>query len=144
MKKCMASKICRIFDCDVKFIWDLTTDPSHYEWRSDLSLVQFKKNSKYFIEYYKNGNINEFKILDKDKYKFYRLAIKNKKFIGRLEFEFYPIGKNKTKVIFCKKIYVKNPIKRFFAKYLWDIKKLHLEYVNNIEDTVYKYKTFNV
>ena len=138
MKKCMDSKIFTVLNYNIEDVWNIITYFKDYKWRRNVSHVQLTNSPNTFIEYYKNGNINTFKILEKINCRYYKLKIINKKFIGIWECFLYPLKGNRTQLVFLKTIYVKNPIKRFFAKHLWNIRKLQIEYIEDIKNTLRK------
>lgn len=143
MKKCMNSKICTVLNYNIKDVWNIITHFNNYKWRSNISYVQSINNSNSFIEYYKNGDINTFKILEKINYRYYKLKIINKKFVGIWECCLYPLKENRTQVVFLKTIYIKNPIKRFFAKHLWNIRKLQIQYIADMKN-ILEESSYNV
>lgn len=129
----MSSRICHIFNFNLKDVWNVVTDIKSCDWRSDTLYIQITEGGKGFIEYYKNGNVNIFKILEKNKYRYYKLKIINKNFKGIWEGSFYPLKNNRTQIVFSKKIYVEKSIKRFLAKHLWNIRNLQIQYIKDVE-----------
>nr|WP_317283957.1 hypothetical protein [uncultured Sellimonas sp.] len=55
------------FLCTVEKVWNVVTDLSHYQWRSDIDSVKVI-DSRHFLEVTKDGTQTRFTVTDKKEY----------------------------------------------------------------------------
>ena len=105
------------FLCPVEKIWDVVTDLSDYEWRSDLSKIEVI-DDRNFIEYTKDGFETKFNVTDKEIYKFWEFDLENKNIKGHWSGKFYKQG-DRTTLDFTEDVTAKNFLmKPFVGTYL--------------------------
>ena len=66
----------KIFDFDIKIVWNTVTNLKKYHWRSDISRVNVI-NEKEFVEITQSGYLTTFKIIKEEKYKYWERKIAN-------------------------------------------------------------------
>lgn len=76
MKNMILSNCKKEFDCDLEKVWDVVTDNTKYEWRSDVSKIEIIDGT-HFTEYDKNNFPTHFCITKKEYPSEYRFDIKN-------------------------------------------------------------------
>ena len=127
----------KIFDFDIKIVWNTVTNLKKYHWRSDISRVNVI-NEKEFVEITQSGYLTTFKIIKEEKYKYWEFKVDNSNMKGIWKGEFLTEN-GKTKVKFVEnlkakkvwlitilKIYVKRQQKiymRDLEKYLYENSK---------------------
>ncbi|UWD49509.1 hypothetical protein NYR90_04570 [Clostridioides difficile] len=132
MKKCRVAEISAYFDTDVETVWDIVTNNHDYEWRSDISKIEISDDGSTFIEYNKDGNSTKFTITEKTKNKLYKFDMENKFFYGNWQGEFFE-NNGKTKIVFIENIYVKNPIIKILSYIFMNLKKIQIQYVEDLK-----------
>ncbi|MGO0907500.1 SRPBCC family protein [Clostridioides difficile] len=132
MKKCRVSEITAYFNTDVETVWNIVTDNSDYKWRSDISKIEVSDDGSTFIEYNKDGNSTKFTVTEKTKNKLYKFNMENKFFYGNWQGEFFEED-GKTKIVFIENIYVKNPIIKILSYLFMNLKKIQLQYVEDLK-----------
>lgn len=132
MKKCRVAEISAYFDTDVETVWNIVTNNHDYEWRSDISKIEISDDGSTFIEYNKNGNSTKFTITEKTKNKLYKFDMENKFFYGNWQGEFFEEN-GKTKIVFIENIYVKNPIIKILSYLFMNLKKIQMQYVEDLK-----------
>ncbi len=118
------------FLCPVEKIWDVVTDLSHYEWRSDISKIEVV-NDKKFIEYTKDGFKTQFYITAKETYNIWEFHMENENMKGTWSGRFYGQGDRTTldftENVTVKKIFLKPFVGAYLRKqqkqYFIDLKK---------------------
>lgn len=120
----------RIFDFDLKIVWDIVTNLKKYHWRSDISRVDII-NEKEFVEITQNGYLTTFTIIKEEKYKYWEFEVDNSNMEGVWKGEFL-IENGKTKVKFVENLKAKKiwliPILKIYVKrqqkiYMRDLEK---------------------
>lgn len=132
MKKCRVAEISAYFDTDVETVWNIVTNNHDYEWRSDISKIEISDDGSTFIEYSKDGNSTKFTITEKTKNKLYKFDMENKFFYGNWQGKFFEEN-GKTKIVFIENIYVKNPIIKILSYLFMNLKKIQMQYVEDLE-----------
>ena len=127
------SEITADFQSDVKTVWNVVTNNSDFNWRSDLSKVEVLENGKEFIEYTKEGFSTKFKITKKEEYSRYEFEMQNKNFIGYWSGNFIQTKDGETKVIFKESIAIKNPIIEILSYLFMNLKKIQITYINDVK-----------
>lgn len=111
-------------------IWNIITNNTDYQWRSDLSKIEIIDDNQ-FIEYDKNNFPTHFKIIKKEYLERYEFEIENSNIKGYWIGQFEPKENNTTKLIFIEQIEVKNAIMKLLAKpYL---KKQQKQYIKDLK-----------
>lgn len=132
MKKCRVAEISAYFDTDVETVWNIVTNNHDYEWRSDISKIEISDDGSTFIEYNKDGNSTKFTVTEKTKNKLYKFNMENKFFYGNWQGKFFEEN-GKTKIVFIENIYVKNPIIKILSYLFMNLKKIQMQYVEDLE-----------
>lgn len=120
-----------IFHVPVATVWDVVTNNNEVSWRTDLSHVKVV-DLTHFIEYTKNGNETSFIITKKEPYHLYSFEMENAMFSGVWFGTFEALDENTTKIRFEEQIEVKNPVMRFLAKFLMNIKAIQKQYITDL------------
>lgn len=129
MKK---STITAIFKADIKKVWEVVTNNSKYEWRSDLNKIDISVDGNSFTEYTKDNTPTKFNITLKKPYERYEFDITNKNMNGHWSGGFSIANKNGTQIEFTEELSVNNPIMNLFvglylkkqqSLYIADLKK---------------------
>ena len=125
------SNIKKQFSCDRNKLWDIITDNSNYEWRSDLSKIEIIDDT-HFVEYTKNNFPTYFTITSKEKLKEYKSDLENTNLKGKWIGIFKELPNGNIELDFTEEIEVNNFIMKIFAKsylksqqkrYMRDLKK---------------------
>ena len=120
----------RIFDFDLKIVWDVVTNLKKYHWRSDISRVDLI-NEKKFVEITKSGYLTTFTIIKEEKYKCWEFKVDNSNMEGIWKGEFL-VENERTKVRFIENLKVKKiwliPVLKIYVKrqqkiYMRDLEK---------------------
>ena len=118
------------FLCPVEKVWDVVTDLSDYEWRSDISKIEVI-DDKNFVEYTKEGFKTQFHVTSREVYKIWEFDMENENMKGRWSGKFYRQG-DKTTLDFTEDVTSKKMLLRPFVglylkkqqkQYLADLKK---------------------
>lgn len=129
MKK---STITAIFKADIKKVWEVVTNNSKYEWRSDLNKIDISVDGNSFTEYTKDNTPTKFNITLKKPYERYEFDITNKNMNCHCSGVFSIANKNGTQIEFTEEVSVNNPIMSLFvglylkkqqSLYIADLKK---------------------
>lgn len=120
----------RIFDFDLKIVWDVVTNLKKYHWRSDILRVDLI-NEKKFVEITKSGYLTTFTIIKEEKYKYWEFKVDNSNMEGVWKGEFL-VENERTKVRFIENLKVKKiwliPVLKIYVKrqqkiYMRDLEK---------------------
>jgi len=109
------SNIKKQFSCDRNKLWDIITDNSNYEWRSDLSKIEIIDDT-HFVEYTKNNFPTYFTITSKEKLKEYKFDLENTNLKGKWIGIFKELPNGNIELDFTEEIEVNNFIMKIFAK----------------------------
>ena len=109
------SNIKKQFSCDRNKLWDIITDNSNYEWRSDLSKIEIIDDT-HFVEYTKNNFPTYFTITSKEKLKEYKFDLENANLKGKWIGIFKELPNGNIELDFTEEIEVNNFIMKIFAK----------------------------
>ncbi len=109
------SNIKKQFSCDRNKLWDIITDNSNYEWRSDLSKIEIIDDT-HFVEYTKNNFPTYFTITSKEKLKAYKFDLENTNLKGKWIGIFKELPNGNIELDFTEEIEVNNFIMKIFAK----------------------------
>ena len=109
------SNIKEQFSCDRNKLWDIITDNSNYEWRSDLSKIEIIDDT-HFVEYTKNNFPTYFTITSKEKLKEYKFDLENTNLKGKWIGIFKELPNGNIELDFTEEIEVNNFIMKIFAK----------------------------
>ena len=109
------SNIKKQFSCERNKLWDIITDNSNYEWRSDLSKIEIIDDT-HFVEYTKNNFPTYFTITSKEKLKEYKFDLENTNLKGKWIGIFKELPNGNIELDFTEEIEVNNFIMKIFAK----------------------------
>lgn len=109
------SNIKKQFSCDRNKLWDIITDNSNYEWRSDLSKIEIIDDT-HFVEYTKNNFPTYFTITSKEKLKEYKFDLENTNLKGKWIGIFKELPNGNIELDFTEEIEVNNFIMKIFVK----------------------------
>ena len=109
------SNIKKQFSCDRNKLWDIITDNSNYEWRSDLSKIEIIDDT-HFVEYTKNNFPTYFTITSKEKLKEYKFDLKNANLKGKWIGIFKELPNGNIELDFTEEIEVNSFIMKLLAK----------------------------
>ena len=109
------SNIKKQFSCDRNKLWDIITDNSNYEWRSDLSKIEIIDDT-HFVEYTKNNFPTYFTITSKEKLKEYKFDLENTNLKGKWIGIFKELPNGNIKLDFTEEIEVNSFIMKLLAK----------------------------
>lgn len=109
------SNIKKEFNCDIKKLWNIITDNTHCNWRSDLSKIEIIDDT-HFIEYTKNNYPTYFTITTKINLKEYKFDIKNSNIKGKWIGIFKELENGNVLLDFREEIETNNIIMKLFAK----------------------------
>lgn len=109
------SNIKKEFNCDIKKLWNIITDNTHCNWRSDLSKIEIIDDT-HFIEYTKNNYPTYFTITTKINLKEYKFDIKNSNIKGKWIGIFKELKNGNVLLDFREEIETNNIIMKLFAK----------------------------
>lgn len=126
--------ITALFSCDIKTVWDIVTDNTDTDWRTDLSRVEVTGPDR-FDEYTKDGFVTHFCITAKNACREYRFTMENRNMSGSWSglFESCDGG---TKITFAEEVSVKNPVMNLFVKSY--LKRQQARYIADLEKAVAK------
>lgn len=129
------SNIKKEFNCNIEKLWDIITDNTKYNWRSDLSKIEIT-DDKHFIEYAKNNYPTYFTITSKINLKEYRFDIENTNMKGKWIGIFKRLENGKILLDFTEEIETNNFLIKLLAKpYL---KSQQKRYMNDLEKEINK------
>lgn len=111
MKK---STITATFKADIKKVWEVVTNNSKYDWRSDLSKIDVSSDENSFTEYTKDNFPTEFNITLKKPCERYEFDMTNNNMSGHWTGIFSSVN-NGTQIEFTEEVSVNNPIMNLFA-----------------------------
>ncbi|MEG0664490.1 MAG: polyketide cyclase [Clostridia bacterium] len=126
-----SSTIVSSFKSPVEKVWNIVTDNTTYNWRSDLSKIIVSEDQKCFFEFTKDGFQTKFSITVKKPYEKYEFDINNKNITGHWTGMFFSENSG-TRIEFTEEITAKNPIMNLFISsflkkqqnlYIIDLKK---------------------
>lgn len=118
----------KIFNSNIKSIWEIVTSLKIYQWRSDLSKIEIL-NDKQFIEYTKDGYATTFTITAKEPYKRYEFDMENDNMKGHWTGLFIKKG-SQTEIKFTENVIAKKLIIKPFVKFY--LKKQQLQYISDL------------
>jgi len=123
------------FNCNIEKIWNVVTDNSNYEWRSDLNKIEIL-DDEHFTEYDKSNYPTYFTITSKKKFEEYKFDIKNSHMEGKWTGLFKELDKGKVELDFTEEMEVKNILMKILAKSY--LKKQQKRYINDLEKEINK------
>lgn len=126
MKK--ATVIAR-FHSSIETVWNIVTDNTAFDWRSDIVKVEVSDDGNRFTEFTKDGFETEFTIVLKKPYERYEFDMKNKNMDGHWIGLFSKDGSG-TKIEFTEEVEVANPIMNLFVKAY--LKKQQATYITDL------------
>lgn len=129
------SNIKKQFSCDRNKLWDIITDNSNYEWRSDLSKIEIIDDT-HFVEYTKNNFPTYFTITSKEKLKEYKFDLENTNLKGKWIGIFKELPNGNIELDFTEEIEVNNFIMKIFAKSY--LKSQQKRYMRDLERALNK------
>ena len=129
------SNIKEQFSCDRNKLWDIITDNSNYEWRSDLSKIEIIDDT-HFVEYTKNNFPTYFTITSKEKLKEYKFDLENTNLKGKWIGIFKELPNGNIELDFTEEIEVNNFIMKIFAKSY--LKSQQKRYMRDLERALNK------
>ncbi len=115
-----------------KLLWEIVTDNSRTEWRSDLSKVEIL-NDLEFVEYTTSGIATKFSITAKKYLEYYEFSFGNNNMSGLWHGRFIEVDKNRTQLEFTEEIQIKNPILELLSYIFLPIKKNQKKYMEDLE-----------
>jgi len=128
MKK---STVIARFHSSIETVWNIVTDNTAFDWRSDIVKIEVSDDGNRFTEFTKDGFETEFTIVLKKPYERYEFDMKNKNMDGHWIGLFSKDGSG-TKIEFTEEVEVANPIMNLFVKsylkkqqaaYIMDLRK---------------------
>ena len=129
------SNIKKEFNCDIEKLWNIITDNTNYNWRSDLSKIEII-DDKHFIEYAKNNYSTYFTITSKENLKEYKFDIENTNIKGKWTGIFKKLSNGNIELDFTEEIETNNIIMKLLAKpYL---KTQQKRYIKDLEKELNK------
>lgn len=117
---------------DIKSVWQIVSDNSNYQWRSDVKRLDII-NEKEFIEYDYHDFKTHFKITNKEMFRQYEFDIDNKNLRGHWIGIFIETSQGCI-LDFTETIEVKNPIMKLMAKSF--LKKQQNVYMNDLKKKI--------
>ena len=78
------SKVTRSFPCTVEQLWQIVTDLTHTDWRSDLARVEVLDETR-FVEHTKSGYATRFTVTDCEPLHFWAFTMENGNMSGSWE-----------------------------------------------------------
>ncbi|MCI8352261.1 MAG: polyketide cyclase [Clostridia bacterium] len=124
------SNIKKEFNCDIEKLWNIITDNTKYEWRSDLSKIEITDDI-HFIEYTTNNYPTYFTITSKVDLKEYKFDIENTNIKGKWIGIFKKLDNGNILLDFTEEIETNNFIMKILAKTY--IKSQQKRYMNDLE-----------
>lgn len=129
------SNIKKEFNCHIEKLWNIITDNTKYDWRSDLSKIEIT-DDKHFIEYTKNNYPTYFTITSKEYLKEYKFDIENTNIKGKWIGIFKKLENGNVLLDCTEEIETKNYIMKLLAKpYL---KSQQKRYIRDLEKELKK------
>ena len=129
------SNIKKEFKCDIEKLWDIITDNTRYDWRSDLSKLEIIDDS-HFIEYAKNNYPTYFTITSKVNLKEYKFDIENTNIKGKWIGIFKKLDNGNVLLDFTEEIETNHFMMKLLAKPY--IKSQQKRYMNDLEKELNK------
>ncbi|MEG2298642.1 MAG: SRPBCC family protein [Anaerovoracaceae bacterium] len=126
MKK---STIIAQFNSPIETVWNVITDNTVFNWRSDLDRIEIGADGNSFTEYTKQGFETKFIITQKKPYECYEFDMKNKNIKGHWTGVFRKDGSG-TIIEFTEEVQVANPIMNLFVKSY--LKKQQSTYISDL------------
>ena len=124
------SNIKKVFNCDRERLWDIITNNSNYNWRSDLLKIEIVDDT-HFIEYAKNNYPTYFTITNKEKLKLYEFDIENTNIKGKWIGKFKDLEDGNIEIDFTEEAETNNFIMKLFAKLY--LKSMQKRYIKDLE-----------
>ncbi len=118
------------FQVELEKVWEVVTDLTNYQWRSDLAKIEVSEDGKSFIEYTKDGFATTFTITAFEPGKRYEFDMENQNMKGHWTglFKETPDG---TEIDFTEDVTAKKALmKPFVGAYL---KKQQKQYVEDLK-----------
>lgn len=129
------SNIKKEFNCDIEKLWNIITDNTRYDWRSDLLKIEITDDT-HFIEYTKNNYPTYFTITSKVNLKEYKFDIENTNIKGKWTGIFKKLDNGNVLLDFTEEIETNNFFMKLLAKpYLKSHQK---RYMNDLEKELNK------
>lgn len=129
------SNIKKEFHCDIERLWNVVTDNTRYNWRSDISKIEII-DDEHFIEYAKNDYPTYFTITAKVNLKEYKFDMENTNIKGKWTGLFKKADNGNAVLDFTEEIETDNFIMKLLAKpYL---KSQQKRYMNDLEKELIK------
>jgi len=113
--KMIRSNIKKEFNCNIEKLWDIITDNTKYDWRTELSKIEIT-DDKHFIEYAKNNYPTYFTITSKEYLKEYKFDIENTNITGKWIGIFKNLENGNVLLDFTEEIETNNFIMKLLAK----------------------------
>ncbi len=118
------------FLCPIKRVWDVVTDLSHHEWRSDMKAINIIDENE-FVEVTKAGKKTKFTVTAKKEFTVWEFDLENETIKGHWTGRFYEYREKTTldftEVVVPKRFYLKPLIGFYLRKqqkqYFIDLKK---------------------
>lgn len=123
------------FSAGKEEVWEIVTDNTYSDWRSDLSRIEISEDGKSFTEYTKNGFPTQFTITKYEPYSIYEFDISNKNMSGHWSGIFSELD-GKTVIKFTENAEVKNPIMKLLVKSY--LKKQQKKYIEDLKKALEK------
>lgn len=117
---------------NIELLWDIVTDNTKTEWRSDLSRVEVLNDNE-FTEYTTKGIATKFRITAKDSLKYYEFSFGNENMSGKWYGKFQQIDKNTTRLEFTEEIQMKNPVIELLSYLFFPLKKIQKIYMEDLQ-----------
>lgn len=109
------SNIKKEFKCDKEKLWNIITDNTNYNWRSDISKIEIVDDT-HFIEYAKNNYPTYFTITSKKKLNEYKFDIENTNIKGQWIGLFNELPNGNVELDFTEEIIANNILMKILAK----------------------------
>ena len=131
------SKVTRSFPCTVEQLWQIVTDLSHTDWRSDLARVEVLDETR-FVEHTKSGYTTNFVVTACEPIRFWAFTMENGNMSGSWE-GIFETAENGTRLHCTETVSAKRWWMRpFVSGYLKRQQKLYMDdllrEVNRITD----------
>lgn len=126
------SKIVTVIPAKLELIWNIVTDNTKTEWRSDLSKVEII-NDEEFVEYTTKGVGTKFRITKKADQSYYEFSFGNENMSGRWIGKFKSTGKNETELEFTEEIEIKSRVMELLSYIFFPIKKIQKTYMEDLK-----------
>ncbi|SCJ96054.1 Polyketide cyclase / dehydrase and lipid transport [uncultured Eubacterium sp.] len=115
------------FQAEVAKVWEVVTDLTNYQWRSDLRKIEVSEDGKSFVEYSKDGFATAFTITAFEPQKRYEFDMENQNMKGHWIGLFQEIPEG-TEIDFTEDVTAKKALmKPFVGAYLKKQQKLYTE-----------------